>query len=435
MNLEVIERVMPRGLYKLCCACFNNIRIARAQYLTEKNRIVRIHLNEKMRIVFIVQRTEVFNSVRTVFEAAVSCDECEVYLLPLPRCSNETEELIWDTYTSVVEFCHQLNGGKVIKTYDFDTKTYYDLTKLMPDYIFLNVPYTVQYPDVYSLDKLALIAKICYVPYGYAMPNEKKFPNMYAVSYNVDLMRCISFLFNDGNASYSYCKKNRLWLSELIVGKRLYNIGYPRFDTIDVHEFPTIKNTILWLPRWTTVNQIDEGNLASHFFDYSDRLLKYVNCQDYYKLVIRPHPLMFENYIKCGLLSEQDVLEYKEVIKKNKKFSLDEKPSYDDAFNEADVLVADYSSTIIEFFLRGKPVIYCGKRDELSSQIEDVTKTFYYVNGWKQLKAVLDNLKNGIDPLKEERSLAIERFRDGTQDAGKAILNKLRKDYVSSIEK
>ena len=139
-------------------------------------------------------------------------------------------------------------------------------------------------------------------------------------------------------------------------------------------------NTILWLPRWTVAKQIDDGNLASHFLDYNDSFLEYVDSQDYYRLVIRPHPLMFENYIKYGLMSEQSVIAYKEILKNHGKISLDEKPSYDDAFNTADVLVADCSSIIIEFFLRGKPIIYCGKREELSSQIAYVTKTFYYVN-------------------------------------------------------
>ena len=435
MNWQVIERIMPRGLFNVCRVCYNNLRIARGQYLTERKRIVRVYRNEKMRIVFIVQRTEVFNSVRTIYEVAVANDDCEVYLLPLPRCANECKELLWDTYASVVEFCHQLYGGTVIDTYDFKTETYYDLTKLMPDYIFLNVPYTIQYPDVYSLEKLALIAKVCYVPYGYAMPNEKKYSDLYASSFYVDLMKHISFLFADGDVSYSYCKKNRMWLSELLFGKHLYNIGYPRFDTIDAHEVRPMGNTILWLPRWTAINQIDDGNLASHFFDYNDSLLRYVDGQDYYRLVIRPHPLMFENYVKYGLMLEQDVLTYKEVMNKNGKFSLDEKPSYDDAFNTGDVLVADYSSTIVEFFLRGKPVIYCGKREELSPQIADVTKTFYYVNGWEQLKKVLDDLKDGVDPLKEERRIAVEQFRAGTQDAGEAILNVLKKSYVSSKEK
>ena len=432
MDWQVIERIMPRGLFNLCRVCYNNLRIARGQYLTERNRIVRVHYNEKIRIVFIVQRTEVFNSVRTIFEAAVANDDCEVYLLPLPRCANEDKELFWDTYVSVIDFCNQLYGGKVIDTYDFETETYYDLTKLMPDYIFLNVPYTIQYPDVYSLEKLALIAKVCYVPYGYTMSNEKKYSDLHAGEFYVDLMKYISFFFADGDSSYSYCRKNRMWLSELLFGKRLYNIGYPRFDSIEVHEVRPMGNTILWLPRWTVAKQIDDGNLASHFLDYNDSFLEYVDSQDYYRLVIRPHPLMFENYIKYGLMSEQSVISYKEILKNHGKISLDEKPSYDDAFNTADVLVADCSSIIIEFFLRGKPIIYCGKREELSSQIAYVTKTFYYVNGWEQLKKVLDDLKDGIDPLREERRIAVEQFRAGNQNVGEAILNILRKSYVDS---
>lgn len=435
MNWQVIKKITPRRVYDLCCVFYNNFRIARGQYLTERNRIVRTHQNEKMRVVFIVQRTEVFNSVRTVFEAAVAKDECEVYLLPLPRCLNECNELLWDTYASVVEFCQKLCGGKVINTYDFETETYYDLTELMPDYIFLNVPYTIQYPDEYSLEKLALIAKVCYVPYGYTISNEKKYSELYAGLFYVDLMKYISFLFNDGDGSYSYCKKNRMWLSEFLFGERLYNIGYPRFDNIDVQQVNTSGHTILWLPRWTVANQINNGNLGSHFFDYSDKLLEYVDRQDCYRLVVRPHPLMFENYIEHGLMSEQDALTYKEIMKNNEKFLLDENPSYDEAFNMADVLVADCSSIIIEFFLHGKPIIYCGKREELSTQIADVTKTFYYANGWEQLKKLLDDLKDGIDPLKDERQIVVEKFREGTESAGEEILNVLIKNYVSSKEK
>ena len=195
MNWQIIERIMPRKLFNLCRVCYNNLRVAREQYLTERKRIVRAYHNEKMRIVFIVQRTEVFNSVRSIFEAAVANEECEVYLLPLPRCAIEHKELLWDTYASVVDFCYQLYGGNVIDTYDFETEKYYDLTEIMPDYIFLNVPYTVEYPDVYSLEKLALVAKVCHVPYGYVMSNEKKYSELYAGAYDVDLMKHISFFF------------------------------------------------------------------------------------------------------------------------------------------------------------------------------------------------------------------------------------------------
>ena len=61
-----------------------------------------------------------------------------------------------------------------------------------------------------------------------------------------------------------------------------------------------------------------------------------------------------------------------------------------------------------------------------------MTKTFYYVNGWEQLKKVLDDLKDGIDPLREERRIAVEQFRVGNQNVGEAILNILRKSYVDS---
>ena len=428
-TIEKIENRMPKWLLSLCRICIYNYWVAKGQYLTKKRNEKRTQKNTKMRIVFIVQRTEVFSSVRTIFETAVASDDCEAYLLPLPRCANEQKELFWDTYESVVEFCRQLHGGIVIDTYDFEKKEYFDLTEIMPDYIFLNVPYVQQYPDEYSMDNLASMAKVCYVPYGYAMSNERKYPDLYFYVFFTDLMKDVSFIFADGDASYSYCKKNRMWLSEFIFGKRLYNIGYPRFDTINVSKHQSQLNTILWLPRWTAKRQTEIGNLESNFFTYNDNLIEYINGQLHYKLIIRPHPLMFENYIKYGLMSEQDVLRYRAALEKSEKILLDEKPSYEDAFNTADVLVSDYSSTIIEFFLRGKPIIYCGGREELSPKISCVTKTFYYVNDWIQLRKVLDSLKVGIDPLKDERDSVVEQFRKGTKNAGEKILQVLRTDY------
>ena len=428
-TIEKIKNRTPEWLLNLCRICLCNYWVAKGQYLVKKKHKNRIHKNTKMRIVFIVQRTEVFNSVRTVFEAAAASNDCEVYLLPLPRCANERKELFWDTYESVVEFCRQLHGGTVIDTYNFETSKYFDLTEIMPDYIFLNVPYTYQYPDVYSMEHLASIAKVCYVPYGYATSNEKKYPELYSGLFYIDLMKSVSFFFADGDASYSYCRKNSMWLSELLFGKRLYNIGYPRFDTIDVPKDRPQGNTILWLPRWTAAKQMDDGNLASHFFDYHDSLLKYVNGQDHYRLVIRPHPLMFENYIRYGLMSEQDVLQFRETIEKREKLSLDETPSYEDSLNMADIMVADISSIIIEFFLRGKPVIYCGEKGDFSAKISYVTNTFYYVNGWEQLEKILDDLRAGIDPLKEDRRIAVEQFRAQSKNAGEKILEVLKKDY------
>ena len=183
------------------------------------------------------------------------------------------------------------------------------------------------------------------------------------------------------------------------------------------------------MPRWTAAKQTDEGNLASHFFEYNDSLLKYVDGQEHCRLVIRPHPLMFENYIRYGLMSEQDVLEYRAVIEKNEKLSLDEKPSYEDSLNTADILVADISSIVIEFFLRGKPVIYCGEKEDFSANISYVTGTFYYANGWEQMEKILNDLRAGIDPLKEVRRIAVERFSTQSKNAGKKILEEIKKDY------
>lgn len=437
-TIEKIEKKIPKCILNTSIAVWNNIKVARGQYKLLSRQKCNKDINSKIRIVFIVQRTEVFNSVRSIFEAAIKDGECEVYLLPLPRCSNDLKGFFWNTYETVINYCKQLNGGIVINTYNFESKQYFDLTDINPDYIFLNVPYTDEYPKMYSMDHLASIAKVCYVPYGYAMPNENRLPMLYSSTFFTDLMKSISFIFADSDTSYVFCKKYRMWLSELLYGQKLYNIGYPRFDKINIQHNQIAYNTILWLPRWTAATQISEGNIASHFFDYKNNFPKYVNQKEKCKLIIRPHPLMFENFVRNGFMTRQEVQEYRESIEKNNKLLLDENTSYEKSFDDADYLVSDYSSTIIEFFLRGKPIVYCGQRDELSPQIEFVTRTFYYVDGWNKLEETLETLMRGIDPLKEERLNAIKRFRYNSQNAGQEILEIIKKDfnkYTNSGEK
>ena len=429
--IQIMKKWMPEKLYYLCAICWYNIRIAKGYHQVQKNRIVRIKKNEKMRIVFIVQRTEVFNSVRSIFEAAVASDQCEVYLLPIPRRNLQQTESQWNTYPTIMEFCRKLGGGKVIDTYNFETQAFFDLEQISPDYIFLNVPYTDEYPVPYEIHNLVRIAKVCYVPYGYQLPNEKRFEVLYSGSLSEGLLQNVDFLFADSKATFVYSQQ-RMWLSTLLYGKRLYELGFPRFDNISIESGQTEVKNILWLPRWTSENQEEAYNLPSCFFEYKDLLPKYIEERKDGHLIIRPHPLAFQNYVEKGVMTVHEVQAYKQRIALSQWVSLDEQPSYEESFANADILVADYSSIIIEYAYLGKPIIYCGNPEDLSPLVSYLTETFYYVKNWEQMKKVLDDLSDGIDPMKERRDIAVEQFRNSTQNASAKIMNVLWKDFSFS---
>lgn len=420
---SIIKKILPRSVINWVYKKKKSLQIAFA-YRRIKN--VTTHSNDKPVILFIVQRTEVFNSVRTIFEEAVNSKSCDVYLLPLPRaCSSEAGQIIkTDTFELVRQFCLNLNKGNVIETYNKNDNTYFDLSQLNIDYIFLNVPYSNQYPDEYSFEKLAQFGKICFVPYGYTLGNITKYLDVYKTEFNDDLLKNASFIFSDSRATYEFCKKN-LWISEIISGKRLFNFGFPRFDTIVTSKSNQIF-TALWIPRWTTSSQ--SSFFSSSFFEFKDIILDFFSHKSKEcRLITRPHPIAFDNYVKEGIMSQDDVSEYKSRFTGN--LYLDEEADYLNSFSKADVLIADFSSIIIEYFITGKPIIYCGTSNDFAKENKYITDTFYFASNWDDVQTVLKELLKGNDTLKDKRTRALDKFKSSTTHSGKRILGHLIKDH------
>ncbi|MBE6643072.1 MAG: hypothetical protein E7615_05415 [Ruminococcaceae bacterium] len=424
---KVIKSIIPKAMWnwmvdlKITCGIANTFRKVKKSLPDYKN--------DKIKILFIVQRTEVFTSVRTVFEEAIKDERCEVYILPLPKCINTErgQELLPDTLDEVIDFCAGLKGAELIDSYDKDTKRFYDLNELKPDYIFLNVPYTTQYPSDYSMEKLVKIGKVCFVPYSYTFGDTKKYNSVYQTEFHTTLLSHASYLFMDGEASYKFCKK-KLWLSEFINGKKLFNLGYPRFDRVISGNKNHEKLTALWIPRWTTKKQ--DGFISSSFFDFKDEIIRYFKSRvGQLELITRPHPIAFDNYIKDGFMTKESVELYKKEYVGN--LHLDETKDYIGAFVNSDVMIADFSGMIIEYFMMNKPIIYCGEKDDFVPELKYITDTFYYASSWQEVEGYIELLQNGMDEKKDLRNAAVEKFKNEAFCSSERILDRLIKDYYS----
>ena len=415
-----IKNLLPRRFHSFAIEIRDSLIITKKYKQILKHRKNEHRNTDKLRIVFIVQRTEVFNSVRTVYENACRNAKCEVYLLPIPRAYNDRYEFMWESYKEIVDFCNNLRMGTVLEC---DEHSFVDLEKLRPDYVFLNVPYTKKYLEPYQIEKLSTISSVCYIPYGFSSSNERKFYRLYSCVLNNDLLGYCRYLFCDSEATKAFCQK-RMLISELMWGKRLYSFGYPRFDLIrNENQNNNCRKTILWLPRWTSVKEVNEGNMRSTFFDYRLCFMEYFSKNSDCSLIIRPHPLAFNNYIISGEMTECEVNAYKNQIRTMKNVFLDEEPSYENSFQNADILIADYTSIIIEYFSTGRPIIYLGEKDDFSFRLSYVTDTFYYANDWCQVVSILNDILKGDDMLKSKRDIAVKRFKDHSCLAGKKIID------------
>ena len=158
------------------------------------------------------------------------------------------------------------------------------------------------------------------------------------------------------------------------------------------------------------------------FFDYYDILLAYVQEHENVRLIFRPHPLTFQNFIHTGEMTLTEVSRVKETFS-TQNLILDENPDYVTAFNTANVLVADPTSLIYEFFATQKPIIYTRKIDILNAFGAELEKGCYSVTNAEELKNCLDNLVLKNDRLAKTRSDIIQRYFDKNEKASAQILD------------
>lgn len=405
MLKDFIKQIVPESLRNIYKIYNENMWIAKnCSRGCTQNRNSAERIMDTIRIVFIVQRTEVFASVKSVFDASIESG-CEVYLLPLPRCANDKYELLWDTYESVRNYCMRLGKGKVLETYDKEKNTYFDLESLEPTYVFLNVPYTNEYPKVYRIDKLCLYTEVCYIPYAYSML-EKNFK----FSYSPNNLSKISYIFAANSLGYNYCHK-RVLLKDLLKRKKtVYNVGFPRFDLILNDSENNERTTILWLPRWTIGTGFQSENEQSSFLLFYKNFLEFAEQMKEVDFIIRPHPHMFENFMKNGVMTREEKDEFDSVVRRLDNVTLDNSSDYMKSLSAADILLADYSSIVIEYFLLGNPIVYYGSRNAFSKYDRPVFDAFYSITNWDEAKSRILELLSGNDSKEKERHKIKEHF-------------------------
>ena len=147
--------------------------------------------------------------------------------------------------------------------------------------------------------------------------------------------------------------------------------------------------------------------------------------------IFRPHPLALNNFIKEKLITKREVIEYLKNYKKSNMY-YDSDSDYYDTFANSDVLITDFSSIIIEYFLFNKPIIYCySKNGNETNFMKKLKKCFYCVKNWDELKNVLEKLKKGNDPLKERRRKLLDKIlKKYEDDVALKIVDKVKDNYL-----
>lgn len=395
-------------------------------------RISRKRKNKKkINIVFVCHRPSIWGSLKTVFENCCSDENIEVIIYAIPNKKELPDRgLIHEVYYSEgAEEYFKNFPCKVMNGYDYDTGKWLNLKQLRPDYVFFQQPYNICRPKTLKSNVVSRYAKICYVHYGILIFSGEVERSVYPL----DFFKDVSIIFSESNFHKVSLEK---LLNEKKMQPSFFLTGYPRFDNLD--QFKNINSEVwnfenhnkfrlLWTPRWCTNEQ------TCNFFEYKDLLLDYCIQTPEIDFVFRPHPQAFVGLNATGEFPEKEANIYRNKYKQQCNTSIDTSGEYLSTFYSSDCLITDISSIIPEYFLTGKPIIYCNKSNVFNQFGSKIAKGFYWVENWAELKATLDMLRSGKDPLREKREELIKtEFYIPKEGAGYLIKEIIKKDFYNA---
>lgn len=372
------------------------------------------------RVIFVLQFPEVWNSLRTIYEAA---KEQGIYakVLCIPKIDEVSKENYNNRVNEALQYCIKNNIDYIDAV---KNRGWIELESYQPDYVFYARPYNSQYPAEYRSDVVCKFAKICYVPYAFDLIEGLLGYVIYDPDFLIDTY--ISFapsLISLNKFKDIYCLQNYLKINKYVF------LGFPRFDLcIDTNKINQAKTRLLWLPRWTADS--DTNNRKSHFLQYVYEFIDFMYNNSNYELTIRPHPLMIGHLIESGMISEEEMNGIIKRIEQSSNISFDKEKDYFVELKRNDIIISDFSSLLIECLVADKPVIYCDTADEFNEDAKLMDSAMYHANSWNEIRKTIWEINSGNDYLSELRKQVINQIvPNNSGDIGKQILNYVCDDY------
>lgn len=431
--MKIVQTIVKKLFRDYIAEEYENNFLIQGREITELKRKSKLQSGEKITVVFVCHRAQIWSALKTVFEACNEDEQFETIIVTIPNKKQIPKlGLNHEEYVSEgAEEFYKDYPCRVIQGYDYKNKTWFDLETLNPDYVFFQTPYDICRPPQYRSNRVALYAKICYVHYG--MPFMGDF--IAEESFPVSFLKHTYFHFAEFKEMKDYYV-NRVDENPIHRHERVILTGYPKLDGIKNYIGIESKSwhykdeqkryRIMWTPRWS----MGEGNCT--FFEYKDKLLDYVEEKKNIEFLFRPHPQAFSEFIEKKLMTKEEVDKYCERYASSNTAFIDEEREYLPSFYSSDVLITDESSIIPEYFLTEKPIIFTYNVTHLNEFAKKIAEGFYWVKDWQELQETLEMLMRGEDPLLEKRKQLIgESYFMPEKGSGYEIKEAIKRDFYS----
>jgi hypothetical protein len=391
-------------------------------------RVIKMPIN----VLFVCHEPALWSMFETVYHSMLEDQGFNPLVVTLPYKHWTLPEGHYKD-AGMMDVC-RLRKIKVISGYNEENNEWLNPASLMPDYVFFQTPYTLYHKN-WSVEQISMMARVCYIPYATCLFKGEIDDILHPASF----FKYTGFIFKESPLSRDeFLKKfqEEVWLKET----KVILCGHPKLDYLNddnnhigkMFRRGTKKDItrILWTPRWNT----SEGNC--HFFDYKDFFILFCKEHQDVDFTFRPHPLCLQNFLRTGELTESDLAQMERDFDNSQNMNLDKEGDYQDTFLASDILVSDISSMMLEYFGTGKPIVYTHRIDVFNELGRKLSEGFYWVNNATELKATLEMLISGNDPLSDKRKeLKAEVLFLPKRGSGLYIKELIRTDYYENILK
>lgn len=404
----MIKKILPKPILSIVKSSKNHFEKSRADHYIQKMFHQHCSTDEKIRVGFIVQMPEIWNKQEQVYQAMLADDRFEPVLIIVPEF-DFAKEIIGEYGAELDYFVSQCpNKNYIIAR---KNQKWTELRNERFEYIFYQRPYDQYLPECYRSSVLVKYTKICYIPYAtHDIKNAQLYP--------FEFFKNIYFGFMEDKEGAEL--NNRRFDHKCHVS--FYNIGYPLFEKcLHLSRRCDYKN-VLWTPRWS----YDKVSGGSHFFEYEPYLTKFDWKEQ--SLMIRPHPLMWDNFIKTGKVTANQADKIRERWAEH-NIAVDKNIDIEKTFENTDILISDLSSIMLMFLLTGKPVIYCIFDVELSSLFDAIMPGIYMAHNWNDVEKYIRMLQEKNDPLADVRQKIIQDQFNKHKNVAVKIINVIAEDH------
>ena len=430
-----LKGILPTKLYKALQQVFWGILSRRNLY---KQKLVIKNIRRKQKKALLLINPEhvkcvflcLFDSTWKydyVYQKMLKDPRFDPIIIVCPVVNNGYENML-----SRMEDCYNFFVNKnynVIKAFNKENGKYLDLRKeVNPDILFYTNPYKGLIDDRYYIDAFTDHLTV-YVPY--AINNNKD----YHYTYNLPFHNYLWRHYVESDVHYLYAKNNTI-----CKGDNAKPVGYPGIEVlIDANYNPSlnqwkIKNNqrkrIIWAPHHT-VEPV--GNcFYSCFLQYCDIMISLAKKYDsQVQFVFKPHPLLRNKLDK--LWGKERTNDYYNKWKTMSNTALKE-GDYVDLFLTSDAMIHDSGSFLIEYLYVNKPVMRTINGLPLNQLYNsfaiDCLNCYYMAYSEQDIEQFINNVINGIDPLKEQRTKFLNEVLMPKGSPSENIVN----DIIDSIK-